>query len=97
MKRAAKPAVVTGPRLVLADVEVGHYVTMRDGSVVRLAAVINGAPFVRGDGDLVEHPRSTPILDSRAPEARVADTSEVHDPLQARALAGADLFTSEDA
>jgi hypothetical protein len=84
----------------LAEVDVGHYVTMSDGSVVRLAAVINGATFVRGGagaGALEERPRSTPILDSGAPAARAADTAPVHDPLAGASDRGLPLFTTEDA
>jgi hypothetical protein len=89
----------TSARRTLADAEVGHFVTMTDGSVVRLAAVINGALYVRGNagaGSLEFCPRSTPILDSRAPSARgVDDDAPVRDPLTGTADREPDLFHNE--
>jgi hypothetical protein len=86
-KRASKSSTIasSGSRTHLASVPVGHRARFLDGSVVLVAAFINGSVFVR-DNDGVgngpyELPRDTVVVEVIAPETSYADRSVVEDPL----------------
>jgi hypothetical protein len=92
-KRAKPNSVVANPveRPTLSSVKLGHYAVLADGRTARVAAVINGAVFVRfyRDGQCIDAPltgpveldAATPVLDIIAPELVASDRSAVVDPL----------------
>jgi hypothetical protein len=75
----------------LSDVPLGHFAVLADGRTARVAALIQGRPFVRfyRGGQCIDAPltgpfeldAATPVLDIIAPELVVADRAEVSDPL----------------
>lgn len=72
----------------IASVSLGHYALLADGRTVRVAAIINGAIFVRYSDDAprtgpVELAATTPVLDIIAPELVASDRGEVKDPVAA--------------
>ncbi len=70
----------------ISAVPLGHYALLADGRTVRVAAVINGAVFVRHPDDAprtgpVELAATTPVLDIIAPELVASDRTAVADQL----------------
>lgn len=86
-KRASKYSTValSGSRTHLAAVPVGHRARLLDGSIVLVAANLNGGVFVRDNDGTgrgpYELPSETVVLEVMAPEAKYADRSPVEDPL----------------
>jgi hypothetical protein len=91
--RAKPKSVIANPaaRPMLSSVPLGHFAMLADGRTARVAALIQGRPFVRfyRDGQCIDAPltgpfelaATTPVLDIIAPELVAADRSAVVDPL----------------
>lgn len=87
-KRAKKSSTIAKAvaRAHLSAVPLGHFALLADGRKVRVAAIINGAIFVRHSDDAprtgpFELAATTPVLDIIAPELVASDRGEVKDPV----------------
>lgn len=86
-KRATKKSAIasSGSRTQLAAVPIGARARLLDGSIVLVAANINGGVFVRdNDGTGLgpyEMPGETVVVEVIAAEARYSAAGEVKDPI----------------
>jgi hypothetical protein len=83
-KRSSLASPSTGLTLSSVEVKIGSRVRLLDGTIVRVAAEINGGIFVR-ESD--KHgpwsmPRDTPVVEVLPAEVSYADRSAVKDPLE---------------
>lgn len=94
-KRATKktPIAKLVAKHQIGAVPLGHFAVLADGRTARLAALVNGRPFVRfyRDGQCIDAPltgpfeldAATPVLDIIALELVAVDRSAVKDPVAA--------------